>query len=295
MTLELISTTTSDGVRLDGTLRRPNESTSPSMGIDAVILHHGFSGSFYAPSYFSQVQESFASAGIAVLRVNSRGHDLAYNSPKGRLGGAYELLGDSALDWQAWVDFAGTLGFSSIVPWGHSLGAVKTIHYVSQSPDARVTCAIATSPPRFSYSDTQTRLGGEQIATQNARALSMVAVGHADEILDATMPPGFRMMCAQTYLDKWGPEERYNSLRMLANAKVPVLVAVGSEEGLTPQSSDWLQFGGYAEQLASLAASTPNLTFHLLQGANHAYTGKAAGIWQVASGWLQQTREVAVR
>ena len=71
---------TSDGLRLAYYEWGGGEGAGGSA--PPVILHHGFSGSFYAPSYFSQVQESFASAGIAVLRVNSRGHDLAYNSLK---------------------------------------------------------------------------------------------------------------------------------------------------------------------------------------------------------------------
>ena len=127
MSLELVSITTSDGVRLDGTLRRPDAGVASRLGVDAVILHHGFGGNFYARSFFAQMQESFAAEGVAVLRVNNRGRDFAFPSPKGLLGGGYELQDDSRLDWRAWVDLAESLGYQRVLLWGQSLGAVKTI------------------------------------------------------------------------------------------------------------------------------------------------------------------------
>src|SRR5436305_2079702 len=83
----------------------------------------GFRGNFYAPSFFGQVQETFASLGVAALRVNNRGHDLAYNSARGRAGAAYEVLDDSRYDWRAWLDYAESQGWRRVLLWGHSLGA----------------------------------------------------------------------------------------------------------------------------------------------------------------------------
>ncbi len=152
MQLELVSVVTSDGVRLDGTLMRPAPGVASGVGVDAVVLHHGYSANFYTPGFFATMQEKLASMGVFALRVNNRGHDLVFNSAIGRLGSSYELMDDSRLDWQAWFDFAVSLGCRSIVPWGHSLGAVKNAYYVATEQDERVPGAIVSSPPRFSYS-----------------------------------------------------------------------------------------------------------------------------------------------
>jgi hypothetical protein len=287
MTIELVSTTTSDGVRLDGSLRTPEGASA--LGIDAVVLHHGFAGNFYGPSFLGELQGRFAGAGVAAFRVNSRGHDLAYNSAGRRLGGAFERLEDCALDWQAWLDRAVAMGYRRVAHWGQSLGAVKNIYCAAEANDQRVVCAIATSPPRFSYAEALARDGTTRLTEQLSHAQRLVEAGQAEASVEMTVPPGFGMTSAQTYLDKWGAEERFNVLKLLPGATVPLLVTVGSEEGKGPEASDWLQFGGLANGLTELAAATPNLTFQLVEGANHAYAGRVGALWSLACDWLQRT------
>src|SRR5581483_7777117 len=124
MQADLVSVETSDGVRLDGALRRPARATEPQLGLDLVICHHGLGGNFYGASFFQGAGDRLLADGCAVLRVNSRGHDQLFNSPRGRLGGACEIVDDCRLDWKAWLDFAEQAGFRRIAIWGHSLGAV---------------------------------------------------------------------------------------------------------------------------------------------------------------------------
>lgn len=287
--VELVSCVTSDGVRLDGVLQRSEARVSPTLDFDAVILHHGFGGNFYARSFFAQMQESFAAEGVAVLRVNNRGRDFAFNSAKGMLGGGYEVLDESRLDWRAWLDLAESLGYQRVLLWGQSLGAVKTVYYLATEEDARVPCAIATSPPRFSYEDCMTKEDAPLLRAGIASAERLIAEGKPDAMTGAEVPRDFRLLSARTYLDKWGPGERYNVLQLLPRVRVPILVAIGSEEGKGPSSADWLQFGGFAPRLASLAEQTPNLTFELIDGANHAYSGKSDVLWATARAWLAQT------
>ena len=150
MTYELVGVTTEDGVRLEGSLLRP-DATANALGADAVILHHGFGNNFYGPGFMGRLQARIAAAGCAALRVNSRGHDLAFAGPNGRLGGAYEIVGDCRYDWRAWIDLAGSLGFGRVALWGHSLGALKTALYLAGANDQRVPWAILSSPPHLSY------------------------------------------------------------------------------------------------------------------------------------------------
>jgi pimeloyl-ACP methyl ester carboxylesterase len=288
--LEIVSVETSDGVRLEGSLRRADGPAS--LGIDCLIMHHGFSGNFYRVAFFDQLSDDFANSGTAVLRVNSRGHDFAYPSPKGPLGASYEVIDECRLDWRAWIDFAATQGYQRIGLWGQSLGAVKTVYYLAKEHDDRIVAAVTSSPPRFSYEETQKSDVGAGLKGEVERAQRLIADGKGDVMLEPQTPAGFRLSSARTYLDKWGPGEANNVLRLLPDVRVPILVMVGGLEGQTPQSSDWLQFGNFAAQVEALSASTPNLTFKLIEGANHAYAGRVEALWDAASGFLKQATAV---
>lgn len=285
-TVEIVSVDTADGIRLEGSLRRAEGAAS--LGLDCLIMHHGFSGNFYRAGFFDQLSERFAGAGVAVLRVNSRGHDFAYPLAKGPLGASYEVIDDCRYDWRAWLDFAAAQGYRRIGLWGQSLGAVKTVYYLAREQDARVVAAVTSSPPRFSFEETQQAEQGAALRAEVERAQRMVAEGKGDAMLEPQTPPGFRLSSARTFLDKWGPGEANNVLRLLPEVRVPILVTVGGLEGQTPQSSDWLQFGNFASQLEALAASTPNVTFKPIEGANHAYAGRVEALWDAASSFLKQ-------
>src|SRR5256885_10306075 len=109
-TAELVTTTTSDGVTLAGTLRRPPELHPSTIGVDLMILHHGVGGNFYRSTLFDRLSEHLLNAGCAVLRVNNRGHDLLGNEQQNgqpvRLGAAFESVADCVHDWRARADAA---------------------------------------------------------------------------------------------------------------------------------------------------------------------------------------------
>src|SRR5258708_1823107 len=111
MDVQLVSVETADGGRLDGYLRTPRTSATARLGIDVVICHHGVGSNFYAPSFFDTVGDELLADGTAILRVNNRGHDQAYQVGQRRLGAAYEVIDDCRHDFTAWLDFASAHGF----------------------------------------------------------------------------------------------------------------------------------------------------------------------------------------
>lgn len=284
MNVELVRVQTADGIRLDGALRRAEPGAS-RLPVDVVILHHGVGGNFYSENFFDPVGDELLARGCAALRVNNRGHDLAYNTPSGRLGAAFETVDDSRHDWKAWIDFAEQAGYRRVALWGHSLGAVKTIYFSAVQGDPRVACAIATSPPRFSYSDYLSRADGSQFRAYYDRARRALDENDPDGLLTITIPTS-AILSARTYVDKYGPDERYDLLKLLPGVSVPILVTIGSEEGARPDSPDRFSFGGLAGKVATLAGQTPNLTFELISGADHMYTGKTDDLWSVVERWL---------
>jgi pimeloyl-ACP methyl ester carboxylesterase len=291
MGIELVSVRTNDGVRLDGVLTQPANASSNTLGIDAVILHHGVGGNFYRESFFSVLTSALVEQGCAVLRVNNRGHDLMYNVATGRLGAAYEVVDDCRHDWRAWLDFLQFRGYGRICLWGHSLGAVKTIHYLSTEEDARVPLAIAASPPLFSYADYMHKEKAEDFKRLYDKAQTLVESAAGDELLAVTIPTNI-VVAARTYVDKYGPEERYNILDALPKVPVPILVTIGSEEGLGLHSSDWFPFGGLAQKVSDLSSQTQNLSFEMIEGANHAYAGREDALWSVAQRWVESLTAV---
>ncbi|MDE3074149.1 MAG: alpha/beta fold hydrolase [Chloroflexota bacterium] len=285
MPVELVNVRTTDDVRLDGSLTLPHGASPPELGIDAAILNHGVGGNFYGPSFFPHMQQALNDVGCAVLRVNNRGHDLVYNTPSGRLGAAFEVVDDCRLDWKAWLDFAEARGYRRVLLWGHSLGAVKTIYFLAVESDPRVACAIASSPPLFSYDTYLGMEGSERFAEHFAHARTKVEQGAPDELMAMTVPTS-AILAARTYVDKYGPEQRYNILNRLPAARVPVLVTLGGQEGSGPARADWLAFGGLAAKVERLAGETPNLSCRTIEDANHFYEGKEEELWEAARDWL---------
>src|SRR5437879_2203100 len=109
MLVDLVQTTTRDGVRLDGAYRTPPRPGPGPPPVDGVCFVHGTGGCFYTSTLFDQFADRFLELGCAVLRVNTRGHDIISTAatPRGgvRAGAAYEVVDECRHDLAAWVDW----------------------------------------------------------------------------------------------------------------------------------------------------------------------------------------------
>jgi len=276
MQVELVNVQTSDGVRLDGTIREAG--ARPQLGLDLVIFHHGLGGNFYQPSMTAALSDHFVAEGCSVLRVNSRGHDQIYSSPKGWLGSACEIVDDFRHDCLAWLDFAEASGYERIGLWGHSLGAVKTIHFLATENDPRVVNSIASSPPRFHYESFVAGEEGKARADSIARGQELIAAGNADELVKFNLDP-VTWFTARSLVDKYGPDDRYDFFRHLPRVTVPLLLTVGGLEG-------GFRFQALQAEGPTLAAAQANLTFAAVDGADHSYLSRIPEVWSLARGWL---------
>src|SRR5262249_4327568 len=149
MLLDLFHVTTRDGVRLDGTHQAP---PSPGSGpLDAAVCVHGTGSNFYGSTLFDAVAARLLEMNVAVVRVNTRGHDLMSTAatPRGavRLGAAYEVLDHCRHDLAAWLAWAKANCGPRIGLIGHSSGAVKCLYALAHEPDDSVKRLIAVSPP----------------------------------------------------------------------------------------------------------------------------------------------------
>lgn len=271
MIVDLIQVMTRDGVRLDGMLEGASAERSRELAIDACLFVHGTGGSFYSSTLFDGFAERFWDLGVAVLRVNTRGHDListAVTSQGGRrLGAAYEVVDDCRHDLAAWLDWLAGRGFSRIGLVGHSLGAVKAIYATALEPHASVAGLVALSPPRLSHAHFCASAGGAEFQATYARAEELVRGGQSSTLMDVRLPLPF-VATAGGYVEKYGPDERYNFLKYVERVSVPTLCTFGSAELETNMA-----FRGLPELLEPMAKGHAGFRVKVIAGADHFYSG----------------------
>ncbi|MBD3367038.1 MAG: hypothetical protein GF405_02540, partial [Candidatus Eisenbacteria bacterium] len=79
MTGELVRLRAADGVELVGIYSEP-----PDRRPRDVLIHvHGYAGTFYENRFVSEMGDALASAGVAMLAVNNRGHDYVADNLSG--------------------------------------------------------------------------------------------------------------------------------------------------------------------------------------------------------------------
>jgi pimeloyl-ACP methyl ester carboxylesterase len=286
MLVDIVSVETKDGVKLHGSHRTPAEGAPNDLPIDVLVMHHGVAGNFYGSDLFDDLSDLMVGDGIAVIRANNRGHDpVSWATGSGgrhRVGAAYELMGDSPEDWDAWIGLAVDLGYKRIGVLGHSLGATKTIYYFGNQDDERVKLAICLSPPRLSYSAFQRDADGPEFNTYVAKAKERLDADDPRGLIDAALPVPF-LGSAATYYEKYGPEENVNILTHLPNVKLPLLALHGTME---PAAE--LPMRGVLEELTALGDELPNFTYAIMAGGDHFYTGQRPLAWTVIRGWLKK-------
>jgi alpha/beta superfamily hydrolase len=282
--VDLIQVPTRDGVRLDGAFRAPAEAAPAKVGVDAFCLVHGTGGNFYGSTLFDGLAERLLGLGCAVLRVNTRGHDgisSAVTAAGGkRLGAGYEVVDDCRHDLSAWVTWLKQRAGPRVGLVGHSLGAVKCLYAAAREPGLAPRCLIALSPPRLSHAWFCASPEGPQFLETYHRAERLVQDGQPLALLDVTLPFPF-VITAGGYVEKYGPEERYNYLPLLTGLPAPTLVTLG---GVEVENS--MAFRGAAEALAKLAGRAGPLTVATIAGADHFYSDVRPSLFSTIDRWL---------
>lgn len=286
MLVELVRTTTKDGLRLDGALSVPLDHQTPEVAVEAFVFLHGVGGSFYGGGLFQALQTSFLNLGSAVVRVNTRGHGsvnmIATTGGAGRYGAAFEVVDQCRYDVRAWVDCLVERGYQRIGLVGHSLGAIKSVYATALDPHPNLVCVLAASPPRLSYAAFQNSPRSADHFSSIADAREHVADGRPNQLFTARFP--FPMLiCAATYLDKYGPEERYNFLPLVDKLSVPTLFTYGQLE----LESGGVAFAGLPDAIESEATNATSIQVTMIPDADHFYTGKYCELAAVMADWVR--------
>lgn len=279
MLVDLVQVQTRDGVRLDGMFQTPETGTS-SLRADAFCFVHGTGGNFYGSTLFDEIASRLLAHGAAVLRVNTRGHDgistAVMRRGGRRQGAAYEVVDECRHDLAAWMDWLRGR-YQRVGVIGHSSGAVKCLYTVAHEPNPAPACVIALSPPRLSYSWFCSSPEGPEFLATYRKAEELVQAGQPAALMDVKLPLPF-VITAAGFVEKYGPDERYNYLHFVKSVRCPTLVTFGSIE-----VEKNMAFRGAPDELNALAR--PGLTTTVVADADHFYSGVREKLLDVLEKW----------
>ena len=173
-------------------------------------------------------------------------------------------MDDCRHDLAAWVDRLQGLCGARVGLIGHSLGAVKYLYSQAVEPDPRVRRLVAVSPPRLSHSWFRASDRAAEFRDEYDRASALIGAGEPEALLEVRVPLPF-VVTAAGYVEKYGPDERYNYLKWIDKVACPTLVTFGSIE-----TRDNMAF---RDAVADIARIAPGVGVETIDGADHFYTG----------------------
>ncbi len=108
--------------------------------------------------------------------------------------------------------------------------------------------------------------------------------GRSRELIEILFPLAYAIS-AEGYLDKYGPEERYDILKLIPRVTYPMVMTYGTTE--LPTSA---AFRGMPDAIAELPGSERRQMM-VVAGADHFYSGMYAELWsRVETGLRQQAK-----
>jgi dienelactone hydrolase len=282
---EFVTTTTEDGLLLEGALLRPVAAPARPL---ALVWIHGALAHYSSPPYIA-IGRALAARGYPFVSGDTRGRDAGAVlwGPSGprqhpdadqrpfELGGLmWERLDEAPHDLAAWVGFAAGLGVQSVVLIGHSFGAQKVVYYQAERQDPRVRGLVAASGGRATVAP-------ELVAG----AQRMVAAGRGRDLLPWGTSYGNLAVSAQT----WASRAATGHLEVfgyggtptpaIGRVRCPVLAFYGTEEA-------WLATAADLETIKANARQAARVDTRLLEGVDHGYNGHTEAVAACIAEWV---------
>jgi hypothetical protein len=99
--------------------------------------------------------------------------------------------------------------------------------------------------------------------------------------MEVQLPLPF-VIAAAGYLEKYGPDERYNYLHFIHSLRFPALITLG-----TLEAADNMAFRGAAEALVELQPRCQALQVAMVPGADHFYSSARTELLTCLDEWLR--------
>jgi dienelactone hydrolase len=287
---ELVSTTTSDQVRVHGFLL--NSAEPSGLPVDGVVVMHGLAGNFYSSPLLLNIASRLAAEGLSAVVGNSRGHDLLnWTIRSGRsqtIGSAVEDVAESTNDLNGWVEFLVRRGCKRILLVGHSLGAIKALFTLAHQPHPAIVAAAVLSPTRLNYSQFANSRSGHLFLDTMQRAESMAMDGRGTELMQIQFPFP-TLMAAQAYLDKYGPGNRFDWFGFANQILTPTLILFGELE-----LNENAAFEGIADELRAKLPQFESIEWKIVPRADHFYVACVGTVCDLLVNWLRSAPIISV-
>jgi len=243
------------------------------------LLIHGSRGNFYDGATKSMA-EDLSAQGYACLPLNTNAHDTAWYNPGSRefKGNAFEVLADTCIDLRAGIDHLTERGYRRIGLLGHSMGAVRVAYYAATQDDGRVATVVPVSPVRLSYSYFMESEDAEEFAANIEIARRLIARGEPEGVFRVDHPIP-QLFSAASFLDKHGPEEKYNLINHAHGIRVPMLTLNGSLETHS-------RLRDMAQDLALAAVNSPKAETLMVEGGEHSLVNRTTEASDAVLKWL---------
>ncbi len=297
MLAEVVRAETRDGFELFGLVHEPDRHSEL-----AVVFVHGLGGNGYV-RFTDALASALPRAGVALVRGNLRDSEMLKidEFPKTAAvqkgGGAYHRFEDGVRDLEAWVGEAERLGYRRVVLFGHSLGSLKATHYLFRTGDPRVKGLILASTADL-IAMHEDRYEKRELATFLSVARRLVERGRGADLMPPECGMGllFQPVCAEAYLDRFdeppswdvmdlydrGSERAFEALRSVS---VPILAMFGTVSETVPAD----RLDAVFDRLEREAVRAPSFRRHVLEGANHFYSGYGDEVAAVTLAWLRES------
>ncbi len=273
MLAELVNTRTEDGVLLHGAFFEP---ITPEP--IAALITHGAWGNFYT-GLGRFLPSALATAGIACLSLNNRGHDygtVADGEPC--IGLMREQFEDCPKDMAAGIQLLKEMGYKQLVLIGHSYGSAKNAYSQFLEPDPEVKGLILCSPAALMRDTWEYYLDVHYDE----------AVRHVTRLVDADQGerlvifrhdgPAPLISTARTFLSVWGPDTKHDVLKFIGELTKPLLITICER--------DWCKDFGRA--VYEQADRAEHREFIELPGGDHYYKEAERLLERVVCSWIHR-------
>jgi pimeloyl-ACP methyl ester carboxylesterase len=270
----------------------------------AVLYVHGLGGNGFT-LFSDDLAAALPAAGHAFVRGNMRTAEMLRidefpdSGVVRRGGGAFHRFGDCVRDLSAWMDYLESHGHRRVILFGHSLGSLKSAHYLGTTGDPRVVGLVLASTADL-VAMHESRYTAQQRDAFATLAQRMVDEGRGDELMPRECVMGLlrQPVCAASYLDRFGAAPAWDVMDLygrgseraftaLRRVRVPTLALFGTVNETVPADRIDHAF----DVLREATAMAPSFHTAVLDGANHFYTGYGEPLASILLTWISEQIE----
>ncbi|MCA1065314.1 alpha/beta fold hydrolase [Rossellomorea sp. AcN35-11] len=278
---------TTDGLRLQGVHWEEFRHNT------CLLFIHGTSGNSIE-NYFAHVlAQHLVENGYGFFYGHTRGYNhvndmMTIDGDHRTIGARYEIFSECLYDIDLWVRKVRELGYDSIILMGHSLGANKAIHYLSEEGAPAITSLILASPPdlvglskRYDP-DRHDMIHEAKMNVNNGEPTKLLSHLH----------DGWLTISSQTYLERCLDGCEADNLPVLRNPetfsalstlRMPIFSFMGDVNEVNIHTP--------SEDLALMqrkATVCQKFDYVVLEGANHNYEGNEQEMAEVVVNWIKR-------